>query len=71
MAPFFKPISTGSLTPFAKGGTGECYRLDALKRIVLLKKLRFEVLYGSWYSPEYGRAIRDEVPSSFQEGGAE
>ena len=28
MAPFFKPISTGSLTPFAKGGTGECYRLD-------------------------------------------
>ena len=45
--------------------------LDALKRIVLLKKLRFEVLYGSRYSPEYSRAIRDEVPSSFQEGGAE
>ena len=54
---------------FGGAADGEEERL--LKRIVLLKKLRFEVLYGSRYSPEYCRAIRDEVLSAAREEESE
>ena len=53
------------------GGTADGEEERLMKKIVLLKKLRFEALYGGRYSPEYGRAIRDEVLSAFREGGAE
>ena len=52
---------------FGPGADGEAKNL--LNKIVLLKKLRFEVLYGSRFSPEYGEAIRSEVLSTFRKGG--
>lgn len=42
-----------------------------MEKIVLLKKLRFEALYGHLFSPAYCKAIRDEVLSTFMEGGEE
>jgi hypothetical protein len=45
-------------------------RMDAasaelLRKVVLLKKMRFEALYGKKYSLQYCQAIREEVLSVF------
>ena len=47
------------------GGPEDEEEKHLLEKIVLLKKLRFEVLYGKWFSEEYCRAIRDEVLDAF------
>ena len=51
------------------GGPASEQEKRMLRRIVLLKKMRFEILYGHRYSPEYCRTIRDEVLSAFGKGG--
>ena len=38
---------------------------ELLRKVVLLKKMRFEALYGKKYSPQYCQAIREEVLSVF------
>lgn len=54
---------------FEGAAGGEEKRL--MKKIVLLKKLRFEALYGHRYSPAYGKATRSEVLTALLKGGDE
>jgi len=39
-----------------------------LKRVILLKKMRFESLYGNRYAPEYCASIRRDVLMTFGNG---
>ena len=40
---------------------------ELMRKVVLLKKMRFEALYGNRFSPEYCQAIREEALSTFSD----
>ncbi len=50
------------------GAAMDAAQAELLKRVMLLKKLRFERLYGSRFSPEYCASIRRDVLTAFGNG---
>ena len=50
------------------GGTIDATQATQLKRVILLKKLWFERLYGNHFAPEYCASIRRDVVMTFGNG---
>ena len=68
----FNGLTRGEAQAFWKGfeeayfgGPMDAAQAARLKCVTLLKKLRFESLYGSRYTPEYCASVRREVLTVF------
>ncbi len=62
-----REINIEGLKPFAKGGTGECFRLDEdlLRKTIVIRMIAFDYLRGHKYEHSYVSYVHDRVLKIF------